>query len=83
MKSLHVDKAQSLLSEVIVLNYKKDKKLRAVIDFVKKNNGAFPDYQQRVEFLLKVVRQVLGSYGFSGGPSNAEADAALLSVMKS
>lgn len=66
--------------ETIVVNVNRDGKLRRVLEAVGKE-ARWYDGAEKVEYLLRVVRLCLGSYGCQDGPTSAQADASLYAQM--
>ncbi|KAI9310544.1 ethylene-responsive protein kinase Le-CTR1-domain-containing protein [Zopfochytrium polystomum] len=76
------DKITSADSETIIVNPSKDLRLRRVMRRAAVIKSKFQGQDvERVEYLLRIVRETLGDYGLPGGPSSAEADARLFQQM--
>jgi hypothetical protein len=70
------------VSEIIVVNPYRDQRLVRVLDYVANNASKYAMGKERIEFLLKVVRNTLGQYGSPKGPTSQQADEALYQKMK-
>ncbi|KAJ3000146.1 hypothetical protein HDV02_000429 [Globomyces sp. JEL0801] len=67
--------------ETIIVNHHRDKRLKQIIDAVKKESVWYSG-AKLVEYLLKVVRLTLGNYGLAGGATSSEADTSLYKQME-
>jgi hypothetical protein len=70
------------MSEIIVVNPFRDQRLARVLDYVIHHASKYAMGKERIEFLLKVIRNTLGPYGSPKGPSSQQADEALYHKMK-
>ena len=67
--------------ETIVVSLSRDKRLERILESVKREAKWYKG-ADKVEYLLRMVRLVLGDYGLPGGATSAQADASLFDQMK-
>ncbi|KAL2915885.1 hypothetical protein HK105_204586 [Polyrhizophydium stewartii] len=82
-KIIHMcgDNVQDAESETIVVNIHRDHKLRELIASVRTQAASMRDVEL-AEYLLAVIRELMGDYGLPGGATSTQADASLLKQMQ-
>ncbi|KAI9208118.1 ethylene-responsive protein kinase Le-CTR1-domain-containing protein [Polychytrium aggregatum] len=75
-------KVESSDSETIIVNPFKDRKLMHTINQVREQYRRYEMGRPLVDYLLRVIQEILGDYGLPGGPTSSKADENLLKQMK-